>query len=149
MKKLLVSLLALSVVGLGSVANAGTIGDALQNAANNVNKHEQAVTQAQKDAQARQAANRKALEKKQQELKKKHEQAKKDAEKAQKERQQALEKKKQELKKKHEQRCLEYFNWKISSNISVTNLAELYFIMFRYVLPECFVYDKMIVIWGL
>ena len=33
MKKILVSLLALSVVGLGSVANAGTIGDALQNAA--------------------------------------------------------------------------------------------------------------------
>lgn len=63
MKKILVSLLALSVVGLGSVANAGTIGDALQNAANNVNKHEQAVTQAQKDAQARQAANRKAWEK--------------------------------------------------------------------------------------
>lgn len=103
MKKILVSLLALSVVGLGSVANAGTIGDALQNAANNVNKHEQAVTQAQKDAQARQAANRKAWEKKQQELKKKHEQAKKDVEKAQKERQQALEKKKQELKKRHEQ----------------------------------------------
>lgn len=94
MKKILVSLLALSVVGLGSVANAGTIGDALQNAANNVNKHEQAVTQAQKDAQARQAANRKAWEKKQQELKKKHEQAQKDARARQAANQKALQKKK-------------------------------------------------------
>lgn len=75
MKKLLVSLIALSVVSFGAAAYAGPLSDALNNAANTVSKKEQAVTkakkdiksqqeQARKDAQARQAANQKELQKK-------------------------------------------------------------------------------------
>ena len=93
MKKLLVTMIALAVTGI-TTANAGPISNALNNAANTVNKHETAMTQAQKDAAARQKANQQALEKKKQELQKQQAQAKKDAEARQKARQKAVQQKK-------------------------------------------------------
>ena len=53
MKKLLVVLMAVSVLSLGAAANAGTLSDALNNAANKVGQREQSLTNAQKEAQKR------------------------------------------------------------------------------------------------
>ena len=50
MKKLLVSLMALSVLSFGAAANAGSISSALNNAANKINQKEQQLTNSQKEA---------------------------------------------------------------------------------------------------
>ena len=94
MRKLLVSAMALMVVGIGMAAYAGPLSDALNNAADTVSKKEAAITQAQKDAEARQKARQEAAEKKKLEYQKQREQAKKDAEARQKARQEELQKKK-------------------------------------------------------
>lgn len=94
MKKLLVSLMALSVLSIGTIAQAGPLSDALNKASATVNKHETAATQAQKDAQARQKAREKELAKQKKEWQKKQEQAKKDAEAKQKAREKAVQQKK-------------------------------------------------------
>ena len=62
MKKLLVALMAVSVLSLGAAANAGTLSDALNNAANKVGQREQSLTNAQKEAQKRQQERQKAYE---------------------------------------------------------------------------------------
>ena len=62
MKKLLVSLMALSVLAIGTAAQAGPLSDALNKASTTVSKHETAAAQAQKDAQARQKANQKKIQ---------------------------------------------------------------------------------------
>ena len=43
--------MAVSVLSLGAAANAGTLSDALNNAANKVGQREQSLTNAQKEAQ--------------------------------------------------------------------------------------------------
>ena len=63
MKKLLVSLMAMSVLSVGAAAYAGSLSDALQNAADRVGKKEQAIDNAQKEAAKRQEARQKAYEK--------------------------------------------------------------------------------------
>lgn len=88
MKKLMVSLMALSVMSfVGLAAQAGPLGDALNNAANTVNKKEQEVTNAQK-------ARQEAREKQQKEWQKKQEQARKDAQQRREARQKEVQKKK-------------------------------------------------------
>ena len=62
MKKLLVSLMALSVLAIGTAAQAGPLSDALNKASSTVTKHETAAAKAQKDAQARQKANQKKIQ---------------------------------------------------------------------------------------
>ncbi len=105
MKKVLVSLMAMSVLSVGAAAYAGSLSDALQNAADRVDKKEQAIDNAQKEAAKRQEArqkayekqkkeNQQALEKRKKEIQKKQEQAKKDAEARQKARDKELQKKK-------------------------------------------------------
>ncbi len=94
MKKLLVSLMALSVVAFGAASYAGPLSNALKDAASAVDRHEQAMTQAQKDAAKRQEERQKAAEKQRQEWQKKQEQARKDAQERQKAREKELQKKK-------------------------------------------------------
>ena len=94
MKKLLVSLMALSVLSIGTAAQAGPLSDALNKASATVTKHENNMTQAQKDAEARQKARQAELEKQKKEWAKKQEQAKKDAEAKQKANQKKLQEKK-------------------------------------------------------
>lgn len=80
MKKLLVSLMALSILSIGSTAMAGPLSDALNKASATVTKHEDAAAKAQKDAEARQKAREAEIAKQKEEWQKKQEQAKKDAE---------------------------------------------------------------------
>jgi Skp family chaperone for outer membrane proteins len=80
MKKLLVSLMALSVLSIGTAASAGPLSDAMNKATSAVTKHENNMTQAQKDAQARQKARQAEIEKQKKEWAKKQEKAKKDDE---------------------------------------------------------------------
>ena len=61
MKKLLVSLMAVSILSVGA-ANAGTLSNALNNAANKVGQREQSLTNAQKEAAKKQQERQKAYE---------------------------------------------------------------------------------------
>ena len=79
MKKLLVSLMALSVLAIGTAAQAGPLSDALNKASATVTKHETAAAKAQKDAEARQKAREAEIAKQKKEWAKKQEQAQKDA----------------------------------------------------------------------
>ncbi len=88
MKKLMVSLIALSVLSfVGQAVQAGPLGDALNNAAKSVNQKEQEAANAQK-------ARQEAREKQQKEWQQKREQARKDAQKRQEARQKEIQKKK-------------------------------------------------------
>ncbi len=95
MKKLFVSLMALSVLAIGTAAQAGPLSDALNKASATVTKHENAAAQAQKDAQARQKAREAEIAKQKKELQAKQEQAKKDAEARNKANQKKLQEKKE------------------------------------------------------
>lgn len=103
MKKLLASLMAVTVLSMGTAAMAGPLSDMLNNAAKSVEQTEADMNQAHKDAQARQKARQQEYDKKKQNWEKQKEQAKKDAEARQKARQDALEKKQQEWAKQKEQ----------------------------------------------
>lgn len=94
MKKLLVSLMALSVLSIGTVAQAGPLTDALNKASSTVSKHETAAAKAQKDAEARQKAREAEIAKQQKAWQDKQNQAKKDAEARQKANQKKLQEKK-------------------------------------------------------
>ena len=103
MKKLLVSLMALSVLSIGTAASAGPLSDALNKASATVTRHENNMTQAQKDAQARQKAREAEIAKQQKEWAKKQEQAKKDAEARKKAREAELAKQKKAIEAKQAQ----------------------------------------------
>ena len=94
MKRLLVSLMALSILSIGVSAQAGPLSDALNKASTTVTRHENNMTQAQKDAQARQKAREAEIAKQKKEWAKKQEQAKKDAEARKKAREAEMQKKK-------------------------------------------------------
>ena len=94
MKKLLVSLMALSVLAIGTAAQAGPISDALNKASSTVTKHETAAAKAQKDAEARKKAREAEIAKQKKEWAKKQEQAQKDAEARKKARQAEVQKRK-------------------------------------------------------
>lgn len=94
MKKLLVSLMALSIVSIGAASYAGPLGDALNDAAKTVNQREQKLENAHNEAVKREQARQKAREQQRQEWVKKQEQARKDAEARQKAREKELQKKK-------------------------------------------------------
>ena len=94
MKKLLVSLMALSVLAIGTAAQAGPLSDALNKASTTVTKHETAAAKAQKDAQARQKAREAEIAKQQKVWQDKQNQAKKDAEARKKARQAEVQKRK-------------------------------------------------------
>ena len=109
MNKLLVSLMALSVLAIGTAAQAGPLSDALNKASSTVTKHENNMTQAKKDAEARKKAREAEIAKQQKAWQDKQNQAKKDAEARKKEwaKKQEQAKKNTEARKKANQKKLQ------------------------------------------